>query len=364
MGPSDPPPKFDYDAYLAWVSAYPHNFFRLWTWELITWDTAGNREQNAQVHRAFPHPWKRTGPGNALDGKPKFDLTQFDDEYFNRLRTRVKAAQDRGIYASIMLFEGWGMQFSPNAWKMHPFHPDNNINGINGDLDGDGKGLEVHTGASRQVTDIQRAYVRKVIDTVNDLDAVLYEISNENHPPSTQWQYDMIRFIHQHERTKPKQHPVGMTFQYKAGANKALFDSPADWISPNPDGGYRDVFMDPYDGKVLSKSQDLKWTEPIRKAMGVALDLSRRVDLATLAPHPELSSSKYCLANPGREYLIYVPTGEEVTVDLTPAVGALAVQWINPIEGKPASADMINGGAKRTLKSPFKDGAVLHLRVR
>lgn len=50
--------------------------------------------------------------------------------------------------------------------------------------------------------------------TVNDLDNVFYEISNENHPPSTQWQYHMIRLIHDYERSKAKQHPVGMTFQY------------------------------------------------------------------------------------------------------------------------------------------------------
>ncbi|MCY2954933.1 MAG: hypothetical protein NTU53_23635 [Planctomycetota bacterium] len=63
MGESDPPPRFDYDAYLNWLAAYPHNFFRLWTWELTTWDTAGNREKNAQVHRAFPPPGSAAAPG-------------------------------------------------------------------------------------------------------------------------------------------------------------------------------------------------------------------------------------------------------------------------------------------------------------
>lgn len=40
----------------------------------------------------------------------------------------------------------------------------------------------------------------------------MYEISNENRPPSTAWQCKMIRFIHDDEKTLPKQHPVGMTF--------------------------------------------------------------------------------------------------------------------------------------------------------
>ena len=100
--------------------------------------------------------------------------------------------------------------------------------------------MEIHSGRSRQITELQQAYVRHVIDTVNAFDNVLYEISNENHPASTEWQYAMIRFIKRVRENQPKQHPVGMTFQYSGGSNKTLMDSPADWISPNPEGGYRD----------------------------------------------------------------------------------------------------------------------------
>ena len=144
----------------------------------------------------------------------------------------------------------------------------------------------------------------------------------------------MIDYVHEYEKTKPKQHPVGMTFQYKAGSNRTLFDSPADWISPNPDGGYRDnppaadgskvivsdtdhlwgiggnrawvwksflrglnpIFMDPYDGLVLGKRFDPKW-DPIRKSMGDARRLADRVDLAAMTPQNKLASTGYCLAH-------------------------------------------------------------------
>jgi hypothetical protein len=56
---------------------------------------------------------RRTGPGVALDGEPKFDLTQFDPEYFDRLRSRVSAALDCGIYVSIMLFMDGPLERSP-----------------------------------------------------------------------------------------------------------------------------------------------------------------------------------------------------------------------------------------------------------
>ena len=47
-----------------------------------------------------PQPWPRTGPGTATDGKPKFDLVQFDDAYFDRLRERVIAAGERAASTS------------------------------------------------------------------------------------------------------------------------------------------------------------------------------------------------------------------------------------------------------------------------
>ncbi|MDP2895555.1 MAG: DUF6298 domain-containing protein [bacterium] len=402
MGPSDPPPLFDFPAYLDWMVHLNHNFMRMWTWESTTWDTAGNSpgQRKEKAHTAAPHPWARTGPGNALDGKPKFDLTKYDPEYFNRLRSRVTAAGEKGIYVSIMLFEGWGMQFAPGAWDSHPFHRDNNVNNINGDVNGDGKGLEVHTLENRGITASQEAYVRKVVDTVNDLDNVLYEISNENHPPSTQWQYHVIDFIHKYEKSKPKQHPVGMTFQYQGGQNSTLFDSPADWVSPNPEGGYRDdppaadgrkvvlndtdhlwgiggnqawvwksfvrghnpIFMDPYDGTVLGERLDPKW-EPIRRSMGYTLRFANRMNLAEMAPDDALASGKYCLVNPGFEYLVYLPSGGTVTVDLSAAKGALSVEWFDPSNDVTTTGEKVAGGGKREFISPFKGDAVLYLKA-
>ncbi len=400
MGGGDPPARFDFDKYLDWMAKLGHNFIRLWAWELVSWDPRGGSAQWSAPKRYFaaPQPWLRTGPDKALDGKPKFDLTKLNPDYFERLRARTEAAGKRGIYVSIMLFEGWCMQFISDAWANHPFNPANNVNALDGDPNGDGKGLEVHELAVKAVTAVQEAYVRKVIDTVNGLDNVLYEISNENHPPSTEWQYHIIRFIKDYEKTKPKQHPVGMTFQYKGGSNKTLFDSPADWVSPNPDGGYRDnppaadgkkvvlndtdhlwgiggdaawvwksflrghnpVFMDPYDGLILGGRFEARF-EPVRRNMGYALQLAGRLDLAAMAPRNDLASSKYCLANPGEAYLVYVPAGGKVTVDLSAAKGELAVEWLDPASGKATAAHAAKGGAQQEFSAPVQGGAVLLL---
>jgi len=80
-----------------------------------------------------------------------------------------------------------------------------------------------------------------------------------------------------------------------------------------------------------------------------------------MTPRGELASSGYCLANPVKEHLVYLPTGGEVSVDLAGAAGEFQVEWIHPIEGKAIAAPAVSGGARMTFKAPQTNGTVLHL---
>jgi len=403
MGKTDPPPTFDFEGYLNFLQRYNHNFIRMWTWELTTF---AHRDE---LNYAQPFPWRRTGPGRALDGKPKFNLKKFDQAYFDRLRSRVIAAGKRGIYVSIMLFEGWELYATsaPWCWDGHPFNIKNNINGIDGDLDGDGRGFQINTLEIPSVTAVQEAYVRKVVDTVNDLDNVLYEIANESGSYSTEWQYHMIRYVREYEKIKGKQHPIGMTYQFSRlpeymGTNEDLFNSPADWISPvgkeyknDPpvlDGkkiiisdtdhlwgiggnqawvwksfcrGLNPIFMDRLHKLYRSpdRPRDIAQSDSIRRNMGYTLLYANKMNLAAMFPRNDLASTKYCLANPGVEYLIYLPEGGNVIVDLSDASGNLSVEWLNPDTGERVSGKTTSGGEDKEFTSPFSgDGdAVLYI---
>jgi hypothetical protein len=402
QGLDDPPKPFDFEGYLVFLERHGHNFIRLWTWESTAChiDEGGRRMH----YHAAPQPWLRTGPGVALDGKPRFDLARFNPDYFDRLRSRVRLAGERGIYVSVMLFEGWAMQHAHGAYEGHPFHPANNIQKVKGDADGDGNGLEIHTLQNPTTLKYQEAYVHHVLDAVNDLDNVLYEISNENHPPSTDWQYHFIRFIRAEEERRGRVHPIGMTFQYKGGSNQTLFDSPADWISPNPDGGYRDdppvadgrkvilndtdhlwgigggadwvwksfvrghnvLFMDPYDGITFGAGEPSKW-EPIRRALGQTRAWADRVNLAGMTPQPELASTGYCLADVRGlrpEMLIYVPEPGSVRVDLRRVNRQLKAEVFETLSGRESATESPASGEWRELEhKPASGGAwVLHLR--
>jgi hypothetical protein len=403
MSPSDPPAAFDFPAFLDWAAGYGHNFIRLWTWELTTWSTEGNSPSNrvrVQVHHVAPHPWLRTGPGTALDGKPKFDLTKLNPEYLERIRSRAKAAGQRGFYTSVMLFEGWGIRKSPNAWKHHPMNPANNVNGVDADTNRDGEGLEIHRLGNRAVMRLQEEVVRQVVDTVNGLDNVLFEIANEAHPDSTEWQYHMIDFVHEYERSMPKQHPVGMTYQQTGGLNSHLFSSPADWISPGKaeyrnalfraDGskvilndtdhlwgiggtvewawksflqGMNPLFMDPYDGVVLGNRFDPRF-EPVRRAMGQIARLSRELELAAMRPRSEIVSTGYCLGAPGRSYVAYAGAEGTLTIDLSGEAAEYTARWINPETGAVEPAGTIAGGGRHEFAARSGGVSILHLQAR
>lgn len=402
MGRKDPPEAFDFDAYLTFLERHGHNFIRLWAWDSVTWDTRANSRLGKDfVHFVAPLPWARTGPGEALDGKPKFDLTKFNHAYFERLRARVSAAGQRGIYVSVMLFEGWGLMHANRgraapegwAWRAHPFHPNNNVNGINAGVDGIAG--EVHRLVNPAVNAIQAAYIRKVVDTVNDLDNVLYEVINEG--GQKDWDWWVVKTVHDYERTKPKQHPVGIT-GHGAERLDSMVASPAEWISPGRVDGYGDdppawdgkkvslldtdhiwgvggsaawvwksflrghnpLFMDPYDGSVLGTPSDPRW-EPIRRAMGYTLRYAQKMNLSAMTPRNDLASTTYCLANPGKEYLIYLPDGGKATVDLSAASGSLAVKWFNPRTGDETDEGTTPGGEKRDFHTPFEGDAALYL---
>jgi len=406
MGRHDPPEKFDFPAYLDFLERHHHNFIRLWAFDSTTWDTRANGALGKDfIHKAAPLPWARTGPGNALDGKPKFDLTKFNPEYFDRLRARVRAAGERGIYVSVMLFEGWGLRHgdrnrapAPNGWAYHshPFHPDNNVNGITSDLNGDGIVLEVHSLTSPAITALQEVYIRKVVDTVNDLDNVLYEVANEG--GEKDWNWWVVKMVKDYERTKPKQHPVGITGH--GGERLAtMLDSPADWISPGGQDGYRDpapawdgrkvslldtdhiwgvggnqqwvwksflrghnpIFMDPYGGVVLGERFDPRW-DPIRKSLGYTLMFAGKMDLAKMQPLNDLASTKYCLANPGREYLVYNPSADANSITVNLKAGNYNYEWFNPNSGKVESSGTIEAkDGEQSFPTPFKADAVLYV---
>lgn len=386
-----PPRPFDFERYLDFLEQHNHNFIRLWTWEL------GNARSDDYERRRYasPLPWPRTGPGEDVAGLPRFDVSQPNPDYYQRLQRRVALAAERGIYVSVMLFEGWGVQFAPGR-DSHPFNRANNINGVHYGEDPS----RVHTLTHPRIVGIQEAHIRRVVDAVNGYDNVLYEIVNEAGPYSTAWQRHMIKFLREYQAGKPRQHPVGMTYQHPNGRNDVLFASDADWISPSWESGFygsnpapnysgpvilndtdhlggsgfgqpswvwksflrglNPLFMDIYEPPDALSAQRHYWSREMRAAMGLTRLYAERMDLRSVRPRPNLASSGYVLAGAG-EMLVYTPDGGSVFVDLRGRKGSYTSEWFNPETGEALRGAALPGEAKHLLRTPFAAATLLYL---
>ncbi|HVN80015.1 MAG TPA: hypothetical protein VMW38_13535, partial [Terriglobia bacterium] len=106
FGSSGSVQTIDFDDFVKFLLAHGHNFTLLWLTELPKFCGFPATASSPPELTVTPFPWRRTGPGTATDGGLKFDLTRFDQSYFDRLRTRVKALNNAGIYVGVYLFTG------------------------------------------------------------------------------------------------------------------------------------------------------------------------------------------------------------------------------------------------------------------
>lgn len=407
-----PPPAFDYEGWLDRLQALGHQFFRMWTWEHARWVAHDTTD-----FWFDPLPYRRTGPGDALDGRPRFDLRQFDERYLQRLRSRVEAAGSRGIYCAVMLFHGWSIEPKTyalaaglNPWRGHPLHRENNVNGIDGDPAGADHGLLTHTLAIPEVIDLQRRYLRHVAETLAGVPNVLYEVSNEDAASAENdaWQDWVVTTIRAEEIALGARPHVAMrTVSWPAPPSlDALFASPAEAISPNSpsrhgtgledycldpppaDGrkvvvadtdhlwgvggdadwvwrtftrGHNPVFMDPWEGDFVAVGA---YDTRARDALGVAARLADRLDLAGLEPRIGFASSRFALvARDLSLAVVYCPVDYEVTVDLRDVAGAVAVEWLHPVSGLGRPGVPLAGGSFALLRPPFAGGSVAVLTM-
>jgi Protein of unknown function (DUF4038) len=413
---------FEWTKYLDMMKSNNHNFMKLWVWEqakLGSW---------SKEDIAFsPMPYEQI----TQNGKVKYDLSKWNRTYFLRLRQRVIEAGKQGIYVSVMLFQGWSQQKEKikNPWLFHPLNPDNNINGVGKQItdnkEDDAEKGTLHALKNGDALKYQEAYTKKVIETINDLDNVLFEIINEG--GTKDWQYHIINFIKKTEKTMPKQHPVGMSHAVAVSPlmwNRDLIESPADWIAPsnepfiwnypnsikttdyqlkmlpNPGKkvtildtdhlwgcggdyswvwkaflqGYYPIFMDPWQNFPHADTANIQWLSPclyereyapyklIRQNMGATWRFTERINLGKSVPSPELTSSGFCLAQPNETYISWVETGAYLTLNLRNTTGIFEAEWFNPLTLETKSEKPIEGGNFIVIKPPFDTEAVFFLK--
>jgi hypothetical protein len=178
-------------------------------------------------------PWAKSSlPGAnpllAKEGEPscKYDLDQWNPDYFRRLKKYVELAAERNIVVEVVFFNG----MYTDCWPLMAMYHGNNIQGV-GQYEAD---KPENSGAyttidkrNRDVIPYQQAYVARIAKELNAYDNIIYDICDE---PSLSgrgdgsiiilpdsmvipWLLKMKEAFADAEALLPKKHLLGQTVQ-------------------------------------------------------------------------------------------------------------------------------------------------------
>jgi len=198
--------KFDYKAYFDWLGSYGLNYTRIYPGYLteppdkwLKGNSLGLRPDEIIM------PWKRSNePGYAMGGN-KFDLDQWDEEFFTRLRDFIEAAAKKEIVVEICFYNA---QYD-DCWPLCPLYYKNNIQGV-----GNCHFNDAQTMDHKDLVTKEAEYVAKITREVNAYDNVILELCDEpiiNGTPlekAGKWLDYMIAIITNTEKNLPKKHLV------------------------------------------------------------------------------------------------------------------------------------------------------------
>jgi hypothetical protein len=163
---------FNYQIYLEALKQDALNTTRLFTGAYIEKQGDFGIANNTLAPKAenVLLPWKRSNvPGYALGGN-KFDLDQWDEHYFDRLKNFVQQASYTDVIVEVVLFSAhYG-----GGWNYSALNSNNNINETD-----TLSGRNVNTLENGNILSHQEKYVRKIVRELNTFDNIYYEIQNE-----------------------------------------------------------------------------------------------------------------------------------------------------------------------------------------
>ena len=402
----------DYVAHNQWYQSYGLNYNRITL--TSTWYT----DRSKQVS-----PWKRSTTPGANDGGNKFDLNEWDPAFWDRLKGYLQDCEDRGIIVCIQFFDECSVEEGSNRWKQHPFNPQNNINNIP-DLDTTDASYSSSTGWSKSFYNVNNSvlmtlqdnYVQKLLNETSQYGNIIYEMANEyggegsnQFPGHIDWPQHWIDFFSNYETANGVQllltnMPFGENYEqaeYFASSGIDCTDAYRQFPTYSDIQGVNDFLVANYNkgkpifaGKIgnnighggnVNENRKRLWTLFVSGGAGSGVkclsvetwtdditmeemilnihNFIETVEFWNMEPNDNLvtSGTAYCLANVGQDYIIYLPDGGSVTVDLSDASGTLNVEWYNPKTGTYYDGGIVTDGGSESFTSPFSGDAVLHI---
>jgi hypothetical protein len=158
----------------------------------------------------FICPWARSDEPGYPGGGNKFDLDDWDEAYFERLKDFITEAGKRNIVVELDLFSNF---YDTLQWKLSPLNHNNNINNVEAITDQ----KEVLSLRHPEILRIQEEMVQKILAECNGFDNLYYEVCNEPYferfAALDEWEEHMTNFITETESTLPVQHLISQNIQ-------------------------------------------------------------------------------------------------------------------------------------------------------
>ncbi len=371
-------------------------------------------------------PWKRAASGPlATDQLPRWDLTAFDEgpegdatHYWPRLRDLCGYAKKKNIIVGYTVFTGW-MKGNGGAW---PYHPFNEVNGghlttfPDAGVTIESPGTEVWQQEwneawpdTRKTQWIWERFAKKAIDDLASLGNVFFVYYDEHSYTEgnmgdhfaeffrsrgawwVDWsarrgQVDMV--YDQHLLTKDgdrglagqfNKHPVRPFVGLEEGGTSG-FNYTSDllhilWRYTTAGGHFfhhNDAEQETettgvmiYDPHVTPAGDEDQVFERLSWLGNASQFFNTHVkNLDALKPnHGFVGKDFFCLADPGREYVVYAPetSPEQFTLDLSDLRGPFAYRFYNPYTGEFLEAVRETSTPILTLVKPNPTAWVLHL---
>jgi hypothetical protein len=408
---------FDYLRYLDTLAADGLNLTRTFPGVYVEPPGAFKIERNtlAPAPGRLLCPWARSDQPGYANGGNKFDLAKWDPAFFRRLKDFVAAADRRGIVVELNLFTP---MYEQAQWDFSPMRAANNVNGV-----GRVGKHEVYTiDKEPALLAVQEAVARKLVTELNEFDNLYIEVMNEPYfgGVTRAWHDRITDVIVAAEKDLPKKHLI--SWNVANGSKKvekphpaiSIFNfhyaHPPDAVAVNyalgkviglNETGFKGTGDDHYRleawefvlaGGGLYNNLDYSFcvghedgTFPVRaptpggggpglrKQLRLLREFIHRFDFVQMRPAREVvrggvprGGRFQALAEPGRQYAVFVRGEGKRTLELELPRGRYAGEWLDAVSGEVAAMPAFEhaGGVAAVPAPAFGRDVALRLVAR
>lgn len=405
---------FDFNVYLDELKSHGLNLTRTFSGAYCEVPGNFNIQGNtlAPAEGRFIAPWPRSDQAGYAGGGNKFDLSRFNDAYFERLKRFVGEAGKRGIVVELVLFCPF---YEDSMWIHSPMNAANNVKGV-----GKLARTDVYALKDEALTSVQAALARKLVGEMQAFDNLYYEICNEPYfgGVTREWQSLIAATLTDAEKDLPARHLIAQNIANgsqkiaEPDRNVSIFNfhyaTPPDAVAANFDlnkpisddeTGFRGSEDATYRGEgwefllaggAVYDNLDYSFTidhedgtampdapggggQTLRRQLGILKRFIESFDFVRMTPDGSVVVSgvpndgrAHVLANRDKEYAIYLRGGGAAELALRLPPGRYRAEWLHPHSGKTEQPTQIEAGddAVRLILPPYDYDIALALRRR